>query len=432
MALAKFARASGLALLFVFVQFLYGCASLSIDMHQTANELSSLHDAETVYSKVKHAQSNGKSAVEHQLNLGYMALVTGRFDEAISELEQAKQGMKKLDAVSVTESAGAVTINETTRSYAGTPTDHTLVHAMLAMAYLMKGDIDGARVEVLQSDVTMKKLAERRPLSGQLASMHSIAGLVYELNGERDNAMISYRHAYELLNKRSETIPEALQLSLLKLSQALGLGDEYRSYQQRFSERIVLQSKQKQQSVLVYFDGVISQMQSHNTTLWWDVDEVYLSVALPRFPANTYHPRELRSNLASSPWRTEVIEDLELRVREDLDASMGRISATALARAANKYMMVKKAQEQDNILGAVANVLTLVSEYADTRQWALLPSSIQLVRADAEHVQQLLNTVAKTPMTADRTISASAALADDTFNVILLSGVAAHYFTAAY
>jgi hypothetical protein len=56
---------------------------------------------------------------------------------------------------------------------------------------------------------------------------------------------------------------------------------------------------------------------------------------------------------------------------------MPQISATALARAGAKFQTVKELNKQDNVLGAFANVLTIISEVADTRHWSLLPSSIQ-------------------------------------------------------
>jgi len=50
----------------------------------------------------------------------------------------------------------------------------------------------------------------------------------------------------------------------------------------------------------------------------------------------------------------------------------------ALARAGAKFQTVKELNKKDNVLGAFANVLTIISEVADLRHWGMLPSSIQI------------------------------------------------------
>ncbi|WP_370978809.1 hypothetical protein [Agaribacterium sp. ZY112] len=362
--------------------FISGCASMSINMHATANQLKHSKNVEQTYLTVSQATCKSHSQVECDLNLGYLALMSGRFDEAITSLESAKQQMKALSATSFVETTVALTINETGRSFEGTPTDKVLLHSMMALAYLMKSDLDGARVEVLQADVAMNALAKKDSSSGQLIFMHFLSGIIYEINDEADNALISYRRAYSLLNKGTTPVPEALQLALLKHTAALGLNNEYDQFKDQFGERVVAEAKLPSKHFYIYFDGVVSQLINNQTTLWWPVDEVYLSVALPKFPNNYYQPTSAKLSWQSQTMQTHVIEDLELRVRDDLNDEMPKLSAAALARAATKYKAVKSAQEQDSMLGAFANVLTIISEQADIRQWAVLPSSMQVARND--------------------------------------------------
>ena len=44
---------------------------------------------------------------------------------------------------------------------------------------------------MLQADITMQQLAEESELAGQLASVRFLAGVIYELNDEYDDALIS-------------------------------------------------------------------------------------------------------------------------------------------------------------------------------------------------------------------------------------------------
>jgi hypothetical protein len=355
---------------------LSGCAASNRDMSDVANQLRHNLPVESALTKIEAVQVESQSIAQHQLNLGYLQLLNGDYNSALVNFAQAKKIMAALQATSITENLSSATINETLRSYSGWPTDRVLVHGMMAMAYLFNNDLNGARVEILQADVNMNKLAASKGSQGQLAFVRYLAGVVYELNNEYDSALISYRMALTILTRDNGSIPLSLRQSLIDLTARNGLNNESKSYQKKF--RLGLSKPHSNKQFIFAFDGVVTQMQQAKTTLWWDIDDVYLSVALPKFP---------RSNYAAPPFyitsknggeiATQTIESIEKRAREDLKARMPQISATALARAGAKFQTVKELNKQDNVLGAFANVLTIISEVADTRHWSLLPSSIQ-------------------------------------------------------
>lgn len=353
-----------------------GCATHNRDMSEVANQLRYNLPLETAVSKIKGLSTDSNSSAQYQLNLGYLQLISGDFTGALANFEQAKQTMRALDAISVTENIAAATINETLTSYEGWPTDKVLVHSMMAMAYLLKGDLNGARVEVLQADVQMKKLAKAKSTLGQLAFSRYFAGVIYELNNELDSALVSYRQAFTILTARKENIPKPLQQSLVDLSATLGLSQESNKYAKRF--KISRSNKPVKKQFIFAFDGVVSQMAQHKTQLWWDVDDVYLSVALPRFNRNNYTPNASYIKTPTTTINTQTIEYVEKRAREDLQSDMAKITTMALARAGVKFQSVKELHKSDSTLGAFANILTIMSEVADTRHWSMLPSSIQV------------------------------------------------------
>ena len=158
-------------------------------------------------------------------------LLSGELIPAIESLTQAKQEIQSLSATSITENVGAGTVNETLRSYSGYPTDRVMVHNMLALSYLFNQDIEGARVEMLQADIAMKKLAEDKSLVGQLASTHTLSAIIYELLDERSNAFISYQLAEEVLTKRKMSVPEGIKFGLLRMSDKMGNDQAYRELQ---------------------------------------------------------------------------------------------------------------------------------------------------------------------------------------------------------
>jgi len=182
--------------------------------------------------------------------------------------------------------------------------------------------------------------------------------------------------ALSILQSRQELPPLPLQQSLVDLTARVGLTGESNKYQQQF--HLPLSKHYSNKQFIFAFDGVVTQMKEAKSMLWWDIDDVYLSVALPSFPRNNYHVSKFYLQGENNEIGTQSIELIEKRAREDLQERMPLITATALARAGAKFQTVKELNKKDNVLGAFANVLTIISEVADLRHWSMLPSSIQI------------------------------------------------------
>lgn len=326
------------------------------------------------------------------LNRGSLKYLAGDFEGSIKDLEAAKQLMASLQAVSITENLGALTINETLRAYAGSPSELVIVHQWLAFSYLQQGDLDAARVEMLQADVTMKALAAKDALKGQLASVHFLTGLIYECNQEYDNAMISYRYAAEIMQQRHQRIPVALMDSLLQVSDRLDLQTEYQGYVQRFGRKAPANYRQQKQLLVLASQGLVSRKKQQLIPVFSVQHQVYLSLALPYYPARQQRVESLSQSIASLSYKTETIEDYDDLQRQDLAALMPKTTATSMLRAAAKYQAVKNAQNNGNGMAAVLmNIATLVTEQADLRSWNILPASLQVARIAID--DQALTTV---------------------------------------
>ncbi len=366
---------------------LSGCATHNRDMSKVADQLRAKMPVESALTKIQELETEDSNKAHYLLNVGYLQLITANYQNAIISLEQAKQTMNEVEAISISESAAAVTINDTMSSYSGWPTDRVLVHGMLAIAYLLSEDLNGARVEILQADVQMRKLADSDKTEGQLAFVRYLAGVIYELNQEYDSALVSYRMTFNILQARNEPIPKSLQQSLVDLTKKVGLNDESKRYQKKFNLELSTANVKKQ--YIISFDGVVTQMMQHRSSLWWSDDQVYLSVALPTFSRDSSITQTVYVQSNSRDIPTQPIEYIEKRAREDLKAKMPTIAATSLARAAVKYQTVKALNEVDPLAGALANLATELTEIADTRHWGMLPSSIQI--ATCYSVQPTLN-----------------------------------------
>ena len=351
--------------------------------------------ATQILKELEEIKENNRDKVQHGLNIGYLKLITGDFSGAQKALQTSKELMKSLQAVSVSDAIYSVTINETLSDYSGWPLDQVLVHGLLLLNYLMLNDMSGARVEALQADVAMKKMAESDKYYGQLASVRYMSGWVYELHNELDEALISYRKAYQLLQKREIEIPKDLQISLLVLTKHFDLSDEHKRYRNKFpsvANNLMVAENYLNYNKVIYFDGVVSQLKS--MTIPVKEGNIVLSISLPRYEKNEYKSQPLvirynnqlfthlekdakiKNSTKDTILTTQLIENVEQLVREDLSTKMLGITATATARALIKHQLV---QASTTNTAMIMNIITVATEVADTRNWSFLPSSIQMV-----------------------------------------------------
>ena len=357
-----------------------GCAHVEID--QLATELPRSGPEKTL-AALEAVRPPDRDRVQYLLDRGLLKIYNGDLAGGRRDLEAAKQLMASLRAVSATETLAAATVNETLRKYNGTPSDQVLVHIMLALGYLLAGDAEGARVEMLQANVMMQQLSDGDSTSGQLASARFLAGVVYELNNERDDAMISYRRAYEIMRERSEAIPSALQVSLLNLSWTQGFHDEYERYATAFSRERQLPTDNDGEWILFYHDGVVSNKQESRFTVYAPAIDGLISIVMPKYPFYQYRPRYLSLRSGEHQQRTDIIENIEKRAREDLNDENAALLTAATARAVTKYQVQKGAAEHNDLSGIAATIFAVASEQADLRSWNMLPSSIQIARTTA-------------------------------------------------
>jgi len=317
---------------------------------------------------------------QYLLNTGLLESISGDFEGANRDLQSAKDILNSLQATSVSENLGAAMVNETLRSYVGSPSERVLLHVLMSINYLMLDDLDAARVEVLQADVLMKELAREDEPIGQLASAHYISGLVYELNGELDSAMISYRKAANIMALRNMRTPTSLQSSLLGLSRYLGLDDEHEKYREQFDLALDPPAADSAEIIVIYWDGVVTGKRGKTISVWVPSLNQAVSLALPYYPPSNYIRKSFDLSLAGQHHRTETVEDIEALSRADLNDESAAIYAMTLARMVSKYALVKSASQQNNNLGLLLNIAAMLSETADIRSWNLLPSSIQVAR----------------------------------------------------
>ena len=370
----------GKALLTVLLAVLLQACALQ---HEQVNSLAERLDISTPESTLLSLQSMTppqRDRAQYLLNTGLLKSITGDFEGAISDLHSAKDILNTLQSISVSENLAAATINETLRSYDGSASERVLLHVLLSIDYLMLNDLDAARVEVLQANVVMNQLATEDMPTGQLASAHYIAGLVYELGGELDNARISYSKAANLMALRNMSLPAPLRGSSPGLNWRLGMDGETNGYREQYFVTIDPPDPDAAEIFVIYWDGVVTGKRGRTTSVWVPDLNQTVSLALPYYPPSDYVEAPFTLSIAGRTHRTETIEDIETLLRDDLADESAAIYAMTLARMVTKSKLVSSADNQNSSLALFTNILAMLSESADTRTWNMLPSSIQIAR----------------------------------------------------
>ncbi|WP_025564217.1 hypothetical protein [Psychromonas sp. SP041] len=361
-------------LLIVLLLSLTGCVSQQ-NNNKLANELRQT-TPEHILSILQENKPDTSDIAQYYLNLGYLQLLSGEFTSAIESLSTANNEMQLLSAISITENIAAGTVNETLRRYSGYPLDRVMVHNMLALSYLFNQDIEGARIEMLQADVEMKKLSEGEELSGQLASTHLLSAIIYELLDERSDAFISYQLTENILNKRQIVLPEGLKLGLLRSSKKMGNDQEYDRYSKLYPS-LAKQTRLDKQVFILYFNGVVSNKEQRSIVVPSFNGRQLIRVSVPGYP-NT-RPLQQQASISDGLHRVNsaLIENIDTLAKEDLDKEYPSILLLTTTRAVAKYKLVQEAQKKDPLLGALLNLATLLSEVADLRSWNMLPATVQ-------------------------------------------------------
>ena len=333
------------------------------------------------------------------LNKAMLERMNGDYAASNRTFEAAKARMEELRGLSLREQGQSLVINDATRSYAGEEFEQVLVHLYMALNYLQLGERIDARVEALQVDERLREITQRLPENRYTedALARYLTGMIYEELGERSDAMIAYRKAYEAYRRYGQNysvaVPESLKHDLLRLSQQMGLTEEVRQYKKEFRiERWMSADELAEQGELIFLlhNGLAPIRREHAVTVPDPASGHFVRIAVPYYETRPTPVDGARVTAGGTSASAEVAEDIRAIALKDLETKMPAITARALARAVLKAQMAKAAREnarqqnQNNAGAAVAamavEIAGLVTERADTRSWLTLPARIHLAR----------------------------------------------------
>ncbi len=366
----------------LLVSYLAGCATYSQQAISMRDNL--LTGRADLARMTAEKEDEDQDDVLACLNKGMLRRMTDDYAGSNQILEIAKQQIESLYGVSVTDAAASVTINDAVRDYKGERYEQILLHAYMAMNYLQLGELDSARVEILQADVKMMEWGEQ---PDEDPFMRYFAGMVYEALGEDDQALVSYRKARDIYsvadNKQPIAVPLMLKKDLLRLLADQGLWDEYRKLKADYGLASFKPEKLGGNfgELIVILNNGLAPIRTETAIMTFS-PEVQANVRIA-FPVYATEPRpatKARLSVGGELIELETVENVDALARHALDKDMPLIMTRAIARAVVKYNSQKNAQKKNDLAGFLLTVTNLATERADTRSWSTLPQEIQMAR----------------------------------------------------
>lgn len=367
-----------------------GCASYSQSHLAIQQSLFNNNPAQALKLLEKNSYDD-KDLFLYHADKAILLRILGKYSESNLEIERAKKQVAEFSATSITEEGAAFIINDSTRTYTGTPVEQVMLNIYAALNYLELHQTDSARVEILQVDTRLRSFIEDEPdnpLSFDPFARY-LSGIIFEDLGEWSDAMIAYRKAYNAYLSHqglyNVDIPQQLKESLILLSNKIGLKEEQKNYEKTFNLKLAnlssLRSK-KTELIFTFHNGLAPIKKEHSMQLFAPTTGRYVRISLPAYYERNNSVSKLRIKIINLQRvaTTELTEDITSLAIKTLASHMPAITARALARAAAKDKIASDAGEKNPLFGLFVNLAGIATERADTRSWLTLPAEIQTAR----------------------------------------------------
>jgi hypothetical protein len=309
------------------------------------------------------------------LDKGMVLHAAGRWAESIRVLAEADRLSAELDAISISEEAGALLSNERQRAYRGEDFEKLMISVLQALNYAQLGQDEEALVEVRRVNERLEKMIvdEKKPYE-QLAIARYIGGVLYEDQREWDSAYIDYAKALEL-----EPGLGPLVEPLLRLAKRTGRDDAYERLRAQFPDvPHELMGPGEGQVVVVVEAGLSPEKESHSRKYRQDVVQL---IEVPVY-------RDRGPNWAASvsvagvSQRAVAVTSLEQVAKIHLNDRIERMLAKQVASAVVKAGLAAGAgvATRSEEVGYLTFLLLNVANAPDLRSWLSLPAEFQLAR----------------------------------------------------
>ncbi|HFE38343.1 MAG TPA: hypothetical protein ENK06_08010 [Gammaproteobacteria bacterium] len=229
---------SGVLVFFILTSF--GCATYKSGTKKAFDAVEKGNYPVAIKEMKKNLKPTGNDQLLYYLEVGLLKHLNREYEESNRLLTQAAQISEDLETIRASDQLGAALTSPRQTSYAGTKFERVFIHYYKALNYILLAEkspahraslLEGARIEARKVNImltalnneegTYQEVKDKKKglfskalklfdeLNGNFrdesllvyredAYVRYITGLIYEANGEYDDARISYQQAAEL------------------------------------------------------------------------------------------------------------------------------------------------------------------------------------------------------------------------------------------
>ncbi len=321
-----------------------------------------------------------RDSLLYLLDLGLVLHTAGKFEESNQALAQAEEIAEIKDYTSLATESATLLTSENIKDYKGEDFEKVLINAFKALNYASIGAYEDALVEArLVNRKLHLMVTEGERNYKQNAFARYLSAILYEAQGEWNDAYVDYKKTQELL----PDFPN-LGRDLWRVARALGMRDEMERWESEYGmDRRELQNlaasrkKSKGAEIIVIFQNGISPVKQPNPNF------VSLPRFFPRYNPVTSASVELNGE---SRGETQVLHDIESTAIENLDEKYAGLIAKKMGGVLAKELLAAKVAERtgSRAMGELTRLIMYASDQADLRSWNLLPKDLQILRIPVE------------------------------------------------
>ncbi|MCK4569537.1 MAG: hypothetical protein KAT76_04550 [Bacteroidales bacterium] len=375
----------------------------------------------------------GKNKLLYHMYRGWVSWMLGNYSSSNEDLETVDLLIEDSHK-QIGYEAFALISNPGVKPYQAEDFEKVMVNYFKAMNYIQLGNYEDAIVEARRITIKLQKLNNKykdyKNRYSDDAFAHIIIGMLYDADGDYNNAFIAYRNALEAyeniyVDNFGTTAPLQLKKDILRTAYLTGFHDEVTHYEQKLGLKYEQPDPDGGDLVFIWQNGFgpVKSEWSINFTMVPGklgfityTNEEYgltfpfyignrssgeqaqlrdlsiLRVAFPKYVERipVFTEASLILNGQSIP--LELAENINNIAFKTLHDRMVREFANALLRVATKRAIevgvreATRGQSRDDrldvgdIAPAAITLLNAFTEKADTRNWQTLPHSIYYTR----------------------------------------------------
>jgi hypothetical protein len=406
--------------LYSFIITLSSCASYyqSTYTFNSNFEQGNFKAAADALDKDKKAETR-KTRLIYYMNRGVVESMQGNYEASNAFFEKAYLLGEDLQ-INYFNEAASFLLNPNIVDYKGEDFELLLINYYKALNYLKMGDKEKALIECKRMDIKLSKLSSKYTSDNKFqrdAFIHTLMGIIYDANGDANNAFVAYRNALEIYQTDYQKffqmqVPQQLKEDLLRLAYENNFIEDLHRYEKEFNMKYRPDKGKTGDLVFLWHNGLgpVKAETSINFTIMrgqagvvnFSNEELNLNFAFP-VDDSTYHKSGLsqlelirivfpkyveRPTLythAQLSWQgkdasLDMVENVNAVAFKTLNQRMllevGKSLLRVAMKKASEYTLRKDNQEA----GALLGIVNAFTEQADTRNWQSIPHTIYYTR----------------------------------------------------